>query len=73
MVQTAGLSRTWRPLGYWGLTVNVSLGPVFIGAVPILWPDADLTLFAQVYPMLLAAWVSAAAVRQWGKNKGAET
>lgn len=73
MVPIAGLSRTWRPFGYWGLTVNVSLGPAFMVAVPILWPDASLVLLAQVYPMLLAAWVAAAAVRQWGKVKGAET
>ncbi len=72
MVQTAGLSRTWRPLGYWGLTINVSLGPVFMVLVPILWPGTSLLYLAQVYPMLLAAWVSAAAVRQWGKNMGIE-
>lgn len=66
------MNKTWRPYGYWGLTINVSLGPVFMVTVPILWPETDLTLLAQVYPMLLAAWTAAAAVRQWGKNAGTE-
>ena len=67
MVQTAGLRRTWRTFGYWGLTLNVTAGPGVLLAMP------EATLFAQVYPMLLASWAAAAAVRQWGKIKGAET
>ena len=73
MVQIARFNRTWRPLGYWGLTINVSLGPVVMVLVPILWPGTSLLYLSQVYPMLLAAWAAAAAVRQWGKNKGSET
>ena len=72
MVQTTGLNRTWRPLGYWGLTINVTLGPVWMSVVPVIWPATNMTLLAQVYPTLLAAWVAAAAVRQWGKNTGVE-
>jgi len=49
------------------LTLNVTAGPGVLLAMP------EATLFAQVYPMLLASWAAAAAVRQWGKIKGAET
>ena len=71
MVQVSGLNRTWRPFGYWGLTLNVIYGPVVLVIGP---PQGlDLTLFAQVYPVILATWAAAAAVRQWGKIKGAET
>ena len=72
MVQTTRLHRTWRPFGYWALTINVSLGPVIMVVFPILWPNVNLLLIAQVYPMLLASWAAAAAIRQWGKNSGFE-
>jgi len=68
MVQDTGLHRTWRPFGCWALTANISLGPVCMVVIPILWPDTDLTLLAQVYPMLLAAWATAAGIREWGKK-----
>jgi len=55
------------------MTINVSLGPPCMVITPVLWPATDLTLLAQVYPILLAAWVAAAGVRQWGKNAGAES
>lgn len=41
--------------------------------VPILWPDTDLSLLDGIYPTLFAAWIAAAAVRQWGKISGVET
>ena len=76
MVQTIGHSRTWRPFGYWALTLNVSLIPPFIVLGPTILSTVDMVhvdMLSDLYPGLLAAWVSAAAVRQWGKIKGAET
>lgn len=73
MVPSSRSNRAWRPFGYWCLTINVSLGPVLMVTLPILQPDASLLLLGQVYPMLLAAWIGAAAIRQWGKNVGTES
>ncbi len=76
MVQTAGRSRTWRPFGYWALTLNVSFIPLFVIAGPLLSPRIDtisVEMLTDLYPAMLACWAAAAAVRQWGKIKGAET
>ena len=67
------LSRSWRPFGYWALTLNASLGFPAIVAGAVLAPDAPWAVVAGVYATILAAFCTAAAVRQWGKNKGSET
>lgn len=69
-------SRTWRPFGYWALTLHVAATPFLIVIGPELFPNFDsinIEILSDLYPATLAAWISAAAVRQWGKNKGTET
>ena len=64
------LRTKWRIVGYWGLTLNVVLLPVSLVVVPAYFPAASLNLISGHFPMMLSAWVAAAAVRQWGKSKG---
>ncbi len=76
MVQTAGRSRTWRPFGYWALTLNISFIPLFVIVGPLLTTHIDsinVEMVTDLYPAMLATWAAAAAVRQWGKNQGTET
>ena len=63
------LRRSWRTVGYWGLTANVVLLPVALVLIPWFAPEVSLVLVSGHFPVLLSAWVGAAAVRQWGKNK----
>lgn len=67
-----GARKIWRLVGYWGLTLNVVFMPAALVIVPMYVPAVSLNLVSGHYPMMLAAWVAAAAVRQWGKNKGVE-
>ena len=62
----------WRPIGYWGMTINVCVLPVAIGIGPIIWPSVDFGMLAQLYPYILGGWCGAAGIRQWGKNSGSE-
>lgn len=65
-------ARWWRQIGFWGLTVNMILGfPTILGA---LWfaPNTNWDPLITIYPTILAAWCTAAGIRQWGKNRGSE-
>jgi len=66
------LRKHWRTVGYWGLTLNVVFAPAAFIIIPVLAPSASLVLASQHFPMMMGAWVAAAAVRQWGKSKGTE-
>ena len=66
-MQVIGHSRTWRPFGYWALTLNVALIPPFVILGPSLFPSVDLMaveMLTDLYPALLATWAAAATVRQ---------
>lgn len=66
-------AKWWRQVGYWGLTLNASLGfPVLILALWFSSDDTDWSIMTAIYPTILAAWCAAAGIRQWGKNKGSE-
>ncbi len=67
-----GARKIWRLVGYWGLTLNVVFLPAVFVIVPTYIPNADLSYVYAHYPIMLGAWVAAAAVRQWGKNEGTE-
>jgi hypothetical protein len=66
------LRKNWRTVGYWGLTLNVIFAPAAFIIIPTLAPTTGLEIASQHFPMMLTAWVAAAAVRQWGKIKGTE-
>ncbi len=68
----AGARKIWRLVGYWGLTLNVVFLPALFVIIPSYLPNADLSYVSNHYPIMLGAWVAAAAVRQWGKNSGTE-
>ena len=65
-------NNSWRPVGYWGLTLATVIGFPLMVVQGVIFPVADLTAAAQVYPYVLAAWCGAAGIRQWGKNMGSE-
>ena len=67
-----GARKIWRLVGYWGLTLNVVFLPAIFVIVPTFFPNADMIYVSAHYPIMLGAWVAAAAVRQWGKNAGTE-
>ena len=65
--------RTWRPFGFWALTINASFGfPVLVIGV-FLRPEAPWSVLAGSYASVLMAWCMAAGIRQWGKNEGVES
>ena len=65
-------SKSWRPFGFWALTLNTSLGfPILIAGV-YFKPEAPWGTLAGAYASLLATWAVAAGIRQWGKNAGTE-
>ncbi len=61
-------SKTWRQVGYWGMTIFLCIGPVFIWQ---LGNEAGNLLTA--YTANLGAWCVAAGIRQWGKANGSES
>lgn len=62
-------SASWRPIGYWALTINAALGfPIL--AVATFMSVTDLGVLAGAYASVLAAWAAAAGIRQWGKHNG---
>ena len=65
-------NNSWRPVGYWGLTLATVIGFPLMVVQGVIFPDANLAASAQVYPYVLAAWCGAAGIRQWGKNMGSE-
>ena len=65
-------SKWWRQVGYWALTIQITLGLPALFVIPVIWPETNLTLASSAYMAVLAAWVAAAGIRQWGKNKGKE-
>jgi len=65
-------SKSWRPFGYWGLTLSATLGfPIVVVGV-IIRPDANWGALTGMFTPVLAAWAVAAGIRQWGKNAGRE-
>lgn len=60
-------SKSWRPVGFWGMTLFVVFGPLFIWQ---LGNEADNLVTA--YNANLLAWIGAAGIRQWGKANGSE-
>lgn len=66
-------NRTWRPFGYWMLTLNASFGLPLMYAFAVLDVGVDhLGTLAGAYASVLAAWAAGAGIRQWGKNTGTE-
>ena len=59
-------SKSWRPFGYWALTINVAFGFVTLVILAVL--GIDIGVLAGSYASLLAAWCAAAGIRQWGKH-----
>ena len=66
----AFLRKHWRTVGYWGLTLNVVFTPAAFLIIPTYAPGVDLSLASTHFPMMMGAWIAAAAVRQWGKHNG---
>ncbi len=65
-------SKSWRPFGYWGLTLSATLGfPAMVVGV-VLRPDTDWGMLTGMYVPVLMTWAVAAGIRQWGKNEGTE-
>lgn len=61
-------SRSWRPFGFWALTINSAVGfPVILIGLVVM-PDSDWAVAAGAYATVLATWAAAAGIRQWGKN-----
>lgn len=66
-------SKWWRPVGFWGLTLNAVLGfPVLLAALWIGPEGRDWSIMTALYPTVLATWAVAAGIRQWGKATGSE-
>ncbi len=61
-------AKTWRQVGYWGMTVFLWVGPLLIWQ---LGNEAGSLVTA--YTANLGAWVAASGIRQWGKSNGSET
>lgn len=68
--KTSFWRRHWRTFGYWGLTLNVVFLPAVFVIVPAYAPETNLSISSGHFPMMMGAWIAAAAVRQWGKNNG---
>ncbi len=63
-------SKSWRPFGFWALTLIVSFGfPVVVVGVFVA-PDAPWSTITGMYTSVLFAWAAAAGIRQWGKHNG---
>lgn len=66
-------SKSWRPAGAWALTLNASLGFPALLAMAIFDKGTDnIGTLVGAYGTVLAAWATAAGIRQWGKNNGSE-
>ena len=65
-------SRSWRPFGYWALTLNVAFGFPALVIGSVVSPETEWGIIAGSYASLLMAWATAAGIRQWGKNVGTE-
>lgn len=65
-------SKSWRPVGAWGITLNAILGLPLMAAVVIIRPDAEIGVLGGAYASVLAAFGGIYWVRQWGKQNGSE-
>jgi hypothetical protein len=71
MICRDSASKWWRPIGYWMLTFNASLGFAVLIAMAV-FDIGQLGVISGAYASILAAWCAAAGIRQWGKNNGTE-
>lgn len=65
-------ARWWRQVGFWGLTINASLGFPAMLLMLIFVDEVELGVVSGMYAAILAAWTAAAGIRQWGKNQAAD-
>lgn len=70
MINRDKASKSWRPFGYWALTLNAAFGFPALLISNYLTQDKDWSEFTGVYTAVLFTWAAAAGIRQWGKSNG---
>ena len=66
-------SKTWRPFGAWGITLNAVLGLPMLAAVVLIRPEVEIGSLTGAYASILALYAAIYGIRHWGKNTGVES